>query len=56
METNSGGRKPVIEKGDDKNPERKLFNVFIVECKDGKYYGLTFGTELNYSTFYLEME
>jgi hypothetical protein len=46
----------AIDKGDDKNPERKLFNVFIVECKDGKYYGLTFGTELNYSTFYLEME
>ena len=46
----------AIEERDTRYPERELFDVFFVECRDGEYYGLTFGTELNNSTFYLKVE
>ena len=46
----------AIEEGDADHPERELYDIVIVECEDGKYYGLTFGTELNNSTFYVEAE
>ena len=46
----------AIEEGDSRYPERKLFDVFYVESREGEYYGLTFGTELNNSTFYLKVE
>ena len=46
----------AIEEGDARFPERKLFDIIILECEDGRYYGLTFGTELNNSTFFLKIE
>ena len=46
----------VIEEGDAKHPERKLFDVFIFENQDGKFYGLTFGSELNNSTIYVKIK
>ena len=46
----------AIEEGDARFPERKLFDIIFLECEDGRYYGLTFGTELNYSTIFLKVE
>ena len=46
----------AIEEGDARYPERKLYDIIILESKDGMYYGLTFGTGLNYSTYFLKAE
>ena len=37
-------------------PGMKLFDILVVESKDGTFYGLTFGTPLNYHRFYLKVE
>ena len=46
----------AIGEGDANHPGWPLFDICLVECRDGKYYGLTFGSELNNSTFYLKVE
>ena len=45
----------LIEAGDPNYPEYKLFDVFMLERPEGNYFGVTFGTELNYSTHYIKV-
>lgn len=37
-------------------PGMKLSDILFIESKDGTFYGLTFGTALNYHRFYLKVE
>ena len=46
----------AIENYEAEYPGMKLFDILVVESKDGTFYGLTFGTELNYHRFYLKVE
>lgn len=46
----------AIEAYETDYPGMKLFDILFVEREEGSYYGLTFGTALNYHRFYLKVE
>lgn len=46
----------AVAKFEAANPQKKLFALSIVEKWDGKFYGLTFGNEQDYTTIFVKFE